>query len=158
MKKLLLILFLVIVCCGEAKAENAYTAIFETMTEEDYTALCRVVYIESAIADCPDHVNIAVVETVLNRVLADEFPNTIRGVCKQTGQFVYKEVPAMSTATAEAIQYVKENGMTVLPDYDYCYFATKKQSLGKDHVWIGGRHADGRPLKGKGMYFCRGKR
>ena len=120
---------------------NEYKAIFETATEEDYRALEKVVYNESACCNCSHEVNVAVVETVLNRVLSDEWPDTIYGVCTQKGQFVCKDFTTDSTQwelISDAIQTVANEGRTVLPGTDYIYFATKRQSCAKDHIKIGG--------------------
>lgn len=59
---------------AEAGEANEYKAIFESSTEEDYRALEKVVFNESACCNCSHEVNVAVVETVLNRVLSDEWP------------------------------------------------------------------------------------
>lgn len=126
---------------AEAGEANEYKAIFESSTEEDYRALEKVVFNESACCNCSHEVNTAVVETVLNRVLSDEWPDTIYEVCTQRGQFVCKSFTADSAQwelISDAIQTAANEGRTVLPDDDYIYFATKRQSCAKDHIKIGG--------------------
>lgn len=174
MKKILTIVLMIVLMSNTALAEsevvvlagpdetNAYTEVFTNATEDDMEALRNVVYWESVIAGCELDVNAAVVETVLNRVISSDsyFPDTIAGVCKQRKQFVCKDASMSQNASqrvTEAIEFVKANGCTVLPGTDYVYFATKKQSCAKDHVWIGARKADGTPKKGLGMYFGRDK-
>ena len=136
-----------------------YKETFHSMTEADYEALEEVVYWESARCGCPNEVNVAVVETVFNRVLSGEFPDNVYDVCHQKGAFYRKAIPqsASMEATDAAIAQAFIAGRTVLPSTEYCYFATKKQSLGKDHIWVGDIKANGKPKKGKGMYFCREK-
>lgn len=124
-----------------ASEANNYSLIFKNATEEDYRALEKVVFNESACCNCSHDVNVAVVETVLNRVLSDEWPDTIYGVCTQKGQFVCKSFTADSAQwelISDAIQTVVNEGRTVLPGTDYIYFATKRQSCAKDHIKIGG--------------------
>lgn len=137
--------------------ENVYHEVFEAATEDDFKQLERVVYWEAARAECPLEVEIAVVETVCNRVLDPNWPNTIAGVCtdKRYGrQFVCKyfipENDKQAELVSDAIEYVMENGRTVLPSTNYLYFATKKQSCGKNHILIGTK-------KGHRMYFCESK-
>lgn len=172
-KKIMLLAILLSVIIGsEAKAEkvtvgaspdsNVYQSVIDGITEADLEALREVVYWEAAVCDCPIEVDVAVVETVFNRMLSDDpyfKKSSVRDVCNQKGQFYRRSVPADANMedVDDAISIVFREGLTVLPDTDYIYFATKRQSLGKDHIWIGGRHDDGTPKKLAGMYFCRGK-
>ena len=140
---------------------NEYSVVIASMTEADYEALSQVVYWESARCCCPHEVNVAVVETVFNRMLTGgAFRNeSVYAVCHQKGAFVCKPIPKKASRELidDAISQVVLVGRQVLPGTDYCYFATKKQSLGRDHLWIGDLKANGKPKKGKGMYFCREK-
>lgn len=168
-KAVIVALLMATVCSFTAQAEteepskveivNEYREILNNMTAEDFEALSEVVYWESARAACSHDVNVAVVETVMNRVLSQDFPNTVYKVCRQKGQFYRKAIPSKASREAidDAIAQVYIVGRTVLPSVDFKYFATRKQSLGKDHIWIGELKANGKPKKGSGMYFCRGK-
>lgn len=170
---MVMILLLVMTVGFEAKAEevtvgaapdsNVYQSVIDGITETDLEALREVVYWEAAVCDCPIEVDVAVVETVFNRMLSDDpyFKNSsVSAVCNQKGQFYRRSVPADASMedVDDAISIVFREGLTVLPDTNYEYFATKRQSLGKDHIWIGGRHDDGTPKKLAGMYFCKGKK
>lgn len=169
---MVMILLLVMTVGFEAKAEeitvgaspefNVYQSVIDGITEVDLEALREVVYWEAAVCDCPIEVDVAVVETVFNRMLSDDpyFKNSsVYSVCNQKGQFYRKSIPSNVSMedVDDAISIVFREGLTVLPSTDYEYFATKMQTLGKDHVWIGGRKADGTPKKLAGMYFCKGK-
>lgn len=141
---------------------NVYEEVFSNATEEDFDALEEVVYWESVGAGCDFEVNVAVIETVCNRVLNKQWPNTIKEVCYQKGQFYRKAVPdgldeIVYQDLSDAIEYVYHNGQTMLPDTHYCYFATLKQSYAESHVWVGARRY-GKPVKSLGMYFGREKR
>ena len=144
---------------SDVEIVNEYREILNNMTAEDFEALSEVVYWESARAACSHDVNVAVVETVMNRVLSPDFPNTVYKVCRQKGQFYRKAIPSKASREAidDAIAQVYIVGRTVLPSTDYIYFATKMQSIAKDHIWIGELKANGKPRKNKGMYFARGK-
>lgn len=144
---------------SEVEIVNEYREVFDAMTAEDLEALREVVYWESARAGCAHEVNVAVVETVMNRVLSGRFRDTVYGVCHQKGQFVCKAIPRSASREMidDAIAQVCVVGRQVLPSTEYQFFATAKQSLGCDHVWIGEFKANGKPRKGKGMYFCRSK-
>lgn len=70
----------------------------------------------------------AVVEVVLNRVLDGRFPNTIRGVVFQKGQFSTASKLSKTTPTQtnyDAVDYVLEHGATVLHG-NYVYFSAGK--------------------------------
>jgi spore germination cell wall hydrolase CwlJ-like protein len=70
----------------------------------------------------------AVVEVVLNRVLDSRFPNTIRGVVFQKGQFSTASKLSKTTPTQtnyDAVDYVLEHGATVLHG-NYVYFSAGK--------------------------------
>lgn len=70
----------------------------------------------------------AVVEVVLNRVLDSRFPNTIRGVVFQKGQFSTASKLSKTTPTQtnyDAVDYVLEHGATVLHG-NYIYFSAGK--------------------------------
>jgi len=157
---MMLVILITIPVMAETEVTNhEYTEIFAGMTGEDYENLRKVVYWESAIADCPISTDIAVVRTVMNRVLDPEWPNTVTGVIRQKGQFWtrnFGKTVAYPETVDDAINYVYLNGAEDFP-IDSTYFATKRQSCAKDHQWIGGRKADGSPLKGKGMWFARKK-
>ncbi len=85
----------------------------------------------------------AVVEVIFNRVLSDKFPNTVHGVLSQKGQFATWKMRNASwvvpDAAVAAIEYVMENGRTVMPDTSYLYFDTSGVN-GKKHIKIGAHY------------------
>ena len=85
----------------------------------------------------------AVVEVIFNRVLSPEWPDTVHGVLSQRGQFATWRmrgaawiVPDAATA---AIEYVMQNGRTVLPNTTYVYFDTRGTN-GRSHIKIGAHY------------------
>lgn len=85
----------------------------------------------------------AVVEVIFNRVLSPNWPNTVHGVLSQRGQFATWKMRNASwvvpDAATAAIEYVLENGRTVLPDTGYVYFDTRGTN-GHSHIKIGAHY------------------
>lgn len=80
----------------------------------------------------------AVVEVVLNRVLDSKYPDTIRGVIYQKGQFSTASKLSSTKPTQEnydAVDYVLEHGATVL-NGNYIFFSAGKCG-GVDRIKIG---------------------
>ena len=122
------------------KLENAneYSEIAEKMTQEERELLDRVVAAESQTQSMTGRM--AVVEVIFNRVLADDFPDTVKGVLSQKGQFAgyrYRNadwvVPELG---ADAVAEVVLLGRTVLPDTDYLFFSRGKGSHTQDNIRI----------------------
>ena len=82
----------------------------------------------------------AVVEVIFNRVLSSKWPDTVHDVLSQKGQFATWRLRNASWVVPDAavapIEYVLENGRTVLPDTSYVYFDTKGVN-GKAHIKLG---------------------
>ena len=116
--------------------DNIYTAIANSMTDEEYIELCQIVAAEAQ-TQCFDGQK-AVVEVIFNRVLSPNFPNTVHGVLSQKGQFsTWKMRNAKWVEpylVVDAIATVIANGETVLPDTSYVYFSRGTSKYGKD--WI----------------------
>jgi len=136
--------------------QHEYTEILKNATDEDMEMLERVVFNEAG--RCDDwRLRLAVVETVLNRVLSDDpyFKDSIAGVCKQKNQFCHKAIKNATEyeleGVSDAILHVVLVGRTVLPATDYVYFAIGKQKQATDHIYLG----DSR--KWQHMYFGRAK-
>ena len=66
--------------------------------DEDFIAICRIVEAETHGAN--EEAKIHIVSIILNRVKSPEFPNTIQGVCYQSGQFAYRYDVEKSTIDA----------------------------------------------------------
>ena len=163
---ILLIIFVLVLYCSEADAqdsfvdgENIYAETFAYATEEDFVALERVLYHEAARSGCDLDVCKAVVETVLNRVLDPKWPDSIKDVCEDCrwGQqfchsYYIPEFEWQQELVDDAISEVMREGPTILPSVSYQYFATKKQSLGKNHILLGDSSK-----RWKYLYFCEEK-
>lgn len=117
---------------------NAYEVIWENATEEEKELTALILALEAQAE--PYEGQKAVVEVIMNRVLSDEWPDTIKGVLSQKGQFAtwrYRTHP-YNTPTEEQYRAVEEaikNGPSVIPD-DYVFFATSRVN-GKGHIRIG---------------------
>lgn len=81
--------------------EPFYTTIANHITENERETLARLVYLEARGQSYLGQK--AVVEVVLNRVLSDEFPNTIDDVIYQKNQF--SPAKYIETTTPTQIQY-----------------------------------------------------
>ena len=125
-----------IVSTLDANAATEYSGI--RMTAEERVLLEKIVAAESQTQGTEGRK--AVVEVIFNRVLSDDYPDSIGAVLSQKGQFAsYKHrnaswvVPELAT---EAIDAVITDGRTVLPDTDYVYFSRGKSSFGRDYIKI----------------------
>ena len=119
----------------QENTENDYSEII--LTTEDRELLEWVVALESK--NQPDVGQRAVIETIFNRKLLNEWQNTVWDVLTAKGQFDslnYLDKPYAKPTEKERanIDYVLEHGRTVLPP-DYVYFATYKAN-GKDFIQI----------------------
>ncbi|MCQ2148635.1 MAG: cell wall hydrolase, partial [Bacteroidales bacterium] len=135
------------------QVNRPYKAVFDTMTADEYEALAQIVNLEAG--NQPFDGRVAVVECVMNRVICPTgWKNTVLGVLSQRGQFVtwpYRHKAKVVPEDYAAIEYVRENGNTVISGYlasygldfscyDYTYFATKKQSYARNHIKIHGHY------------------
>ena len=107
------------------------------LTTDERELLEWVVALESK--NQPDVGQRAVIETIFNRKLLNEWQNTVWDVLTAKGQFDglnYLDKPYAKPTEKERanIDYVLEHGRTVLPP-DYVYFATYKAN-GKDFIQI----------------------
>ena len=103
------------------KKENRYEGY--TLTEEDIYTLACFVYAEAK--DEAPEVKQAVAEVVLNRVMSDKYPNTVRKAITQT-EF-YRAAPAMKTVGEPGLdQYIAVDaamyGPYILPE-DICFYS-----------------------------------
>lgn len=134
------VLIMLLVGSLDAKAATATQTEYSdiSISDEEYELLKRIVAAESQTQELEGRK--AVVEVIFNRVLSDEFPDSVKGVLSQKGQFsTWKMrnaswvVPELAT---EAIEAVIEDGRTVLPDTEYLYFSRGKSRYTKDYVKI----------------------
>ncbi len=102
-----------------------------TLTEQEIRLLAKMVFVEAQ--GEPDDGQQAVAEVVLNRLVADNFPNTIRDVIYSAGQF--KSVPFLEEAEPTQTQYEAIeralHGPYVLP-MDVVFFARHAVN---DNIW-----------------------
>ena len=119
----------------ESSTQNEYSGI--SISDSEMEELKRIVAAEAQTQSLEGRE--AVVEVIFNRVLSDEWPNTVHGVLSQKGQFATWRMRNQSwvvpDAATAAIEYVLEHGRTVLPDTSYVYFDTKGRN-GKGHIRI----------------------
>lgn len=93
----------------------AYQEIANTITEEEIETLARLLFLEAGNQSVDGQR--AVIEVVFNRVLSDEFPNTINDVVYAKNQFSPAHLIPSTTPTEEqyeVIQIVLTNSETVL--------------------------------------------
>lgn len=132
-----------------AMQENEYSAVIDCMSDKEFDELQRVMFLECR--GEPFEGKVAVAETILNRVLHDDWPDTVHDVLSQRGQFsTWHHIAKAYNATesnmeitqgeiSRAIMYVHDNGLTVLPNEDYVYFDTDGVN-GRNHVKIGNHY------------------
>lgn len=122
----------------ETSIQNEYSGI--QISDSEMEELKRIVAAEAQTQSLEGRE--AVVEVIFNRVLSDEWPNTVHGVLSQKGQFATWRMRNQSwvvpDAAVAAIEYVLENGRTVLPE-GYVYFDTKGTN-GRNHIKLGGHY------------------
>jgi len=114
-----------------------------TVSEEDAVLLEQIIWAEANNQNFTGQK--ACCEVIFNRVLSDEWPDTIYEVLSQRGQFVTWKNRSKARPTevqSDVISEVLRETETVLPDTSYVYFDTKGKN-GRDHVRIQD-HAFGR--------------
>ena len=109
-----------------------------SLSEEDFNLLRRIMALEGH-TEGHDGLK-AIAEVVFNRIHSDKFPNTLKDVIYQKGQFAtvrYLKKPYILPGEAEddAISEVLRETETVLPSTDYVFFSRGK-SNGKAFVKI----------------------
>ncbi|MBQ9989051.1 MAG: cell wall hydrolase [Clostridia bacterium] len=112
--------------------------------EADVEALARIMYWEARGES--EQGQLAVANVVINRTRSPYWPNTIKGVISQKGQFTpygnkkYYKVKLPQSLIDLARRAL--NGASAVPD-DYVYFARGKARYAKDFIKIG-QHYFGR--------------
>ena len=122
----------------EPEPTHIYSEAFNEMSAEEYDLMARILALEAQTE--PFEGQVAVVEVIMNRVIGDRYPDTIYDVLSQKGEFAtwkYLDHPynTPNQEQYDAINYVIENGPTILP-IDYLYFSTGKASFAKDFIKI----------------------
>lgn len=109
------------------------------MTEEEWLMLCQVVEVEAG--NQPAVGKRAVIEVVFNRVKSDEWPNTVKEVLTQKGQFAKFSNVDEETAwehTGHIVAVLQEEVTTL--NGDCVYFATRKNANGTHYIQIGAHY------------------
>jgi hypothetical protein len=104
-------------------------------SDEDFNTICRVVEAETHGAD--ENSKIHIVHVILNRVSSSEFPNTIQGVCNQSGQFASRSDVEQSTIEAVNIALTVSdttNGALFFCTCKGCWADNNKEYLFKDTI------------------------
>ena len=105
-----------------------YKDIADAMTEEDYELIANITYLESGNQSLTGQR--AVVEVIFNRVLDPRFPDTIKGVLSQPGQFhTYNSLSKAkpSQAQYDAINATLAATEPIIPK-EICFFASSKMN------------------------------
>ena len=124
---------------AETAQEKARKAAAISYSEEDYQVLLRIVQAEAGI--CDEKGKILVANVILNRVLSDEFPDTIKQVVYQKSQFSPVSNGTINTCkvTRETIDCVNR----ALSGEDYSegalYFMYRKGSRANAVNWFDGK-------------------
>ena len=138
------------VMAAETAIEDySYQEIIDTASDEEIDELCRVMFLECRGESFEGKV--ACVETILNRVMSDNFPDSVHEVLSERGQFnTWKHIADAYNVSEDdiavsqgeicrAIMYVYDNGRTVLPSSKYVYFDTRGIN-GRNHIHIDGQY------------------
>lgn len=92
----------------------------QTYTDDDMWVMSHIINAEAGDGNCPHNLRIAVGSVVLNRVASDEFPDTIRDVVYQSGQYSPTWNGAMekepSEDSVEVAQMLLEEGSQIPPE------------------------------------------
>ena len=129
--------------------EPTYEILIDTMTDKELDELCRVMFLECR--GEPFEGKVAVAEVILNRVISEDWPDTVHDVLSQRGQFstwhhiakaynvTESDIAVSQGEINRAIMYVHDNGRTVLPSGNYVYFDTWGVN-GRNHIQIGNHY------------------
>lgn len=113
---------------------KCYTHGIYSITPTEFDLMARVVMSESGGEDF--NVQLAVAETILNRVVSDNFPNTIEEVIRQDVQYSIKDNGEPTTSVLEAVQTALEEqtypgDMYFFRENYYHGFSNDYKKLGK---------------------------
>lgn len=123
---------------GTPESTETAPAVYEaiTVSEEDERLLEAILWAEANNQSFEGQK--AVIEVIFNRVLSDEWPDTIYDVLSQRGQFAtwkYRNKVKPTQVQSDVISEVLRETETVLPSMEYVYFDTKGVN-GKKHIRI----------------------
>lgn len=147
MRKKILIIAMVLASClsGTVYAEEVaagykspecYRDVIDNMSNEEIDEIQRIMWLEARGESFEG--KRAVYEVIINRVLSDNWPNSVHGVLSQKGQFStwkYVNTGHVTEATTDALLAVYEDA-PVLPSINYVYFSTKRQKYATNYIKI----------------------
>ena len=124
------------------KPVGKYEVISEMISDEEVALSALVIYHESR--GEPYEGQKGVCEVIFNRLLSPKWPNTVKEIIYQTGQFAVADYlltanitePDLLAQAFRIVYEVMEETEYVLPDSEYVYFATTV--IGKQPVELGG--------------------
>lgn len=115
---------------------NPYTEVIEGLTEDEKYLIYQITYLEAGNQSLEGQR--AVIEVILNRLLSEQYPDTIYDVLSQPGQFVTwknRNLKSHNEEQIEALQLVAEEEPIL--DSTYITFSRGKFAWASDYVKIG---------------------
>lgn len=115
---------------------SPYVDLIDTLTDDEKYLIYQITFLEAGNQSMEGQR--AVVEVILNRVLSDEYPDTVEGVLSQSGQFTtwpYRNSKSHNEEQKEALQLVYEEEPVLT--LDYLMFSRGKFSWGRNYIKIG---------------------
>ena len=115
---------------------SPYVDLIDTLTDDEKYLIYQITFLEAGNQSMEGQR--AVVEVILNRVLSDEYPDTVEGVLSQSGQFTtwpYCNSKSHNEEQEEALQLVYEEEPVLT--LDYLMFSRGKFSWGRNYIKIG---------------------
>lgn len=119
------------------KQHSIYYKIIDNLTEEDKILICKITFREAG--NQSKEGQRAVMEVILNRTVHEDFPNTIKGVLSQPGQFsTWKSRDKVTTEQLDEMFIILKSVQLEKPilDNNYLYFNKTKFSNCKQHIKI----------------------
>lgn len=120
----------------ECASLSPYVDLIDNLTDDEKYLIYQITFLEAGNQSMEGQR--AVVEVILNRVLSDEYPNTVEEVLSQSGQFTtwsYRNSKSHNEEQEEALQLVYEEEPILT--LDYLMFSRGKFSWGKNYIKIG---------------------
>ena len=114
----------------EENIVNPYTEIIKNLTEYEKELIYKITFAEAGNQE--EDGQRAVIEVILNRVLSDDFPNTVEGVLSQKNQFSTwpgrNKIRKIDQDRIINILELVAIEIPILPSLEYVFFARGKQT------------------------------
>lgn len=117
---------------------SPYVDLIDNLTEDETDMLLRIVYAESANQSIEGQR--AVIEVIFNRILSENYPDSLEKVLSQKNQFATWWCHNTGTYTEtqeEALELVYSES-PILSSTNYVFFSQNQFSYATDYVLIGG--------------------